>query len=81
MSALAWLTLMNLSGAASLHNFRAEPKDFSTSSLFMSGVYLAILHAGDTHKAPGSTNLQSAKESRKKLSTGKSFQIITVLTV
>lgn len=36
---------MNLSGAASLHIFRAERNELSTSSLFMSGVYLEVLHA------------------------------------
>lgn len=49
ISALPWLTLLNVSGAASLHIFRAERNDFSTSALFMSWVYLAILLAA-THK-------------------------------
>lgn len=47
ISALPWLTLMNLSGAAALHIFRAERKDRSKSSLFMSGVCLVILHASE----------------------------------
>lgn len=54
---------MNLSGAASLHIFRAELKDFSTSSLVMSGVYLAILHAsvndGHTHMRPWEKKFRS----------------------
>lgn len=49
MSALPWVTLLNVSGAASLHIFRAERNDFSTSALFMSWVYLAILLT-QTHK-------------------------------
>lgn len=47
ISAFRWLILMNFSGVASLHIFKAERTDFSTSSFFMSGVYLAILHASN----------------------------------
>lgn len=45
MSAGPRLTLMNLSGATSLHIFRAKRNERSTSSLLRSGVYLEILHA------------------------------------